>query len=72
MYPTLSTVRTQHLSTIIDDKVPDDWRWKGRKVKIADGTTVTMPDTSSNQADYPQQAGQQVGLGFPIGTVNLT
>lgn len=60
------TELTRYLGTIIDDKVPDDWRWKGRKVKIADGTTVTMPDTSSNQAEYPQQAGQQAGLGFPI------
>lgn len=60
------TELTRYLGTIIDDEVPDDWRWKGRKVKIADGTTVTMPDTPSNQAEYPQQAGQQAGLGFPI------
>ena len=60
------TKLTRYLGTIIDDEVPDEWRWKGRKVKIADGTTVTMPDTYSNQAEYPQQAGQQAGLGFPI------
>lgn len=60
------TELTHYLGMIIDDKVPDDWRWKGRKVKIADGTTVTMPDTVSNQVEYPQQAGQQPGLGFPI------
>ena len=36
------------------------------KVKISDGTTVTMPDTASNQTKYPQQTGQKPGLGFPI------
>lgn len=60
------TTLTQYLGTVIDNKVPDEWRWKGRKVKVADGTTVTMPDTASNQAKYPQQTSQQTGLGFPI------
>ncbi len=60
------TELTEYLGMIIDDKVPDDWRWKGRKVKIVDGTTVTMPDTASNQIEYPQQARQQPGLGFPF------
>ena len=42
------------------------WRWRGRSVKIVDGTTVTMPDTEDNQAQYPQHSGQKAGLGFPI------
>lgn len=44
----------------------DTWRWRGRRVKLVDGTTVTMPDTPENQAVYPQQSGQKPGLGFPI------
>ena len=44
----------------------DDWLWKGRRVKIADGTTVIMPDTEANQAEYPQPDGQKPGLGFPM------
>jgi len=47
-------------------EVPRDWLWHGRHVKLADGSTFTMPDTVENQAEYPQQAGQQEGLGFPI------
>lgn len=43
-----------------------DWRWHGRRVKLVDGTTVTMPDTEANQEEYPQQSAQQPGLGFPI------
>jgi len=35
--------------------------WKGRRGKIVDGSTVSMPDTEANQAAYPQQPGQQPG-----------
>ncbi len=49
-----------------EEQVPDDWLWKGRHVKLADGTTVSMPDTAENQQAYPQQAAQEEGLGFPI------
>jgi hypothetical protein len=38
----------------------------GRPIKIADGTTVSLPDTPANQKAYPQQSGQKKGLGFPI------
>ena len=57
---------TRHLGHLIDQQVPDEWRWQGRRVRIVDGTTVTMPDTSANQSSFPQQRGQQPGLGFPI------
>jgi hypothetical protein len=42
------------------------WLWKGRRVKVADGTTVSMPDTPANQRAYPQPGSQQPGLGFPL------
>jgi hypothetical protein len=45
---------------------PPAWLWKGRHVKIADGTTVSMPDTPANQAAYPQAPSQKPGLGFPL------
>lgn len=44
----------------------DAWRWRGREVKLIDGTTVSMPDTQVNQAHYPQSRVQQPGLGFPV------
>jgi len=49
-----------------ENKVSKAWLWKGRHVKLADGTTVSMPDTPENQEVYPQQAAQQEGLGFPV------
>lgn len=38
----------------------------GRPIKIADGTTVSLPDTPANQKAYPQEPSQKQGLGFPI------
>jgi hypothetical protein len=35
-------------------------------VKIADGTTCSMPDTHANQIDYPQPDSQKPGVGFPL------
>ncbi len=49
-----------------EKQVPQAWLWKGRHVKLADGTTVSMPDTEANQKEYPQPASQQAGLGFPV------
>ncbi|MGP1667310.1 MAG: IS4 family transposase [Rhodanobacter sp.] len=51
---------------LIAGKAPDRWRWHGRRVRLVDGTTVTLPDTPANQATYPQQSNQKPGLGFPI------
>jgi hypothetical protein len=50
----------------MDHQVLEKWRWRGRRVRLVDGTTVTMPDTPSNQSAYPQQGSQKPGLGFPI------
>jgi len=44
----------------------ENWKWRGRDVKLLDGTTISMPDTQANQADYPQSGEQQPGLGFPL------
>jgi len=49
-----------------EQKAPQHWLWHGRHVKLADGTTVSMPDTEKNQAAYPQPSGQAKGVGFPI------
>ena len=41
------------------------WRWRGRCVKLVDGTGLSMPDTCANQACYPQPSSQAEGVGFP-------
>lgn len=51
---------------MVDAQVPNKWRWQGKRVRLIDGTTVTMPDTQENQDRFPQQGSQKPGLGFPI------
>jgi len=46
--------------------VPKKWLWHNRHVYLADGTTVSMPDTPANQRAYPQHGTQKKGVGFPI------
>jgi hypothetical protein len=53
----------------LDARVERDWLWKGRRVYLFDGTTVTMPDTPKNQEAYPQVYNQKPGLGFPIARI---
>jgi Transposase DDE domain len=53
----------------LDAKVDCKWLWKGRRVYMFDGTTVSMPDTSQNQQAYPQVYNQKPGLGFPIARI---
>ena len=53
----------------LSQDAPGSWRWKGRTVKLVDGSTVSMPDTPANQQAYPQHTQQQHGLGFPIARV---
>lgn len=50
----------------LEKMTPHEWHWKGRSVKIVDGSTLTMADTPENQAEWPQHAQQGEGLGFPI------
>ena len=45
---------------------PQRWCWRGRPVRLIDGTTVGLPDTTANQAQYPQSRNQKRGLGFPL------
>jgi len=53
----------------LDARVSPKWLWKGRRVYMFDGTTVTMPDTPENQQAYPQVYNQKPGTGFPIARV---
>lgn len=40
--------------------------WNGLRVRVLDGTTVSMPDTAKNQRTYPQSSEQKPGCGFPF------
>ncbi len=57
---------TRRTAARMTQEAPASWRWKGREVKIVDGTTLSMPDTPANQKVYPQSGRQKRGLGFPL------
>jgi hypothetical protein len=56
----------RRIGLILDDNADTDWLFKGRRVLLVDGTTVSMPDTEENQRAFPQNRAQKPGLGFPI------
>lgn len=51
---------------LLSQKARAQWLWRGRTVKLVDGTGLSMPDTPENQACYPQPNTQAPGVGFPL------
>jgi IS4 transposase len=50
----------------VEDAAADDWRWKGKRAVLVDGTDCSMSDTPESQEVYPQPSSQKKGLGFPM------
>ena len=44
----------RRLTREIEAQPVGDWLWRQRRVKIVDGTGLSMPDTKANQKIYPQ------------------
>ncbi len=63
------------VATIAARALPPAARWRGREIKLIDGTGVSMPDTPSLQATFPQSRSQAPGVGFPhaqiVGVISL-
>ena len=57
---------TRQTGQLLSQKALPQWRWRGRAVKLVDGTGLSMPDTPQNQAVYPQPSSQAAGVGFPL------
>lgn len=51
------------------ERLPKEWLWKQKQIKLVDGSTVSMSDTQSNQEAYPQSRSQKAGVGFPIARI---
>ena len=61
----LSTL-TRETGRLLSHKALAQWLWRGRVVKLVDGTCISMPDTPENQERYPQPSTQAPGVGFPL------
>ena len=57
---------TRQTGQLLSQKALRQWLWRGRAVKLVDGTGLSMPDTPENQAAYPQPSSQAAGVGFPL------
>jgi DDE family transposase len=57
---------SDNLGHQLEQHVGEEELWLGRRVKIIDGTSVSMPDTAANQAVWPQSSAQKPGCGFPL------
>jgi hypothetical protein len=53
----------------LEAQSPPEWLWHARRVRVVDGSTITMPDTPENQAEYPQAKTQKPGCGLPIARI---
>ena len=60
------TALTRQTGQLLSQKALRPWQWRGRAVKLVDGTGLSMPDTPENQAAYPQPSTQAPGVGFPL------
>lgn len=59
----------RELGSRLTEGQPRDWGWRGRPVKLVDGSTVSMPDTRVNQQSFPQNREQAQGVGFPVARI---
>ncbi len=57
---------TRQTGSMLSQKARAQWLWRGRAVKLVDGTGLSMPDTPENQAVYPQPSTQAPKVGFPL------
>lgn len=56
----------QQTGELLTKSTPSGWLWRGRHVKLVDGTTLVMPDTEDNRSHYPQHGNQAPGVGSPL------
>ena len=56
----------RHTADELQRRVTREQLWCGRRVKVVDGTGVSMPDTARNQRAFPQPSNQKKGCGFPV------
>src|SRR5262245_14789721 len=53
----------------LDGRVDRRWLWKGRRVCLFDGSTVSMPDTPANRTEYPLTYNQVPGTSFAVARI---
>src|SRR5438067_158692 len=52
-----------------DERVDRRWLWKGRRVCLFDGSTVSMPDADENRREYPLAYNRTPGTSFAFARI---
>lgn len=60
---------TRESGRLLSARAPLGWRWRGRIVKLVDGSTISMADSEANQSQYPQSCNQAPGVGSPLARI---
>lgn len=60
---------TRTVARDLDAKVEPGELWHGHKVRLVDGSSVSLWDCPENQKAYPQPTGQKPGCGFPVARI---
>ena len=55
-----------HVGRRLQDQAHGKYLWHGRRVRLVDGSSCSMPDTAELQAEFGQPDGQKSGCGFPV------
>lgn len=53
----------------LEAKAKGQYLWSGRRVRLVDGSSCSMPDTPELQAVFGQPDGQKSGCGFPVARI---
>jgi hypothetical protein len=56
----------QRLADKLSARIATPNLWLGRRVKVVDGTGLSMSDTAAHQKEWPQPSTQKPGCGFPV------
>jgi len=57
---------TRYVGQSVTARTPDAWHWRGHRVRLADGTTLRLPDTPANQPSrLPATAQPETRAGLP-------
>jgi len=62
----MASTLARQTGELLSQRARTQRRWRGRAVKLVDGTGVSMPETPENQSVYPQPSTQAPGVGFPL------
>jgi len=63
------TMALHKVGRCLQAKAQGQYLWHGRRVRLVDGSSCSMPDTPDLQEAFGQPDGQKAGCGFPVARI---